>query len=414
MAYDWRDALRRKLPHDLASGFPALPLLCRLFFLQLLEECDADGRIRVGTSAPADALSAMMGAHAGERRLLRQYVPALIDGGFLRHEGAFVCLRPVASSRASNEPGESNELATNETNSQRTERTTNELNEPATSDDASARNHTTGVAKPAESAPAAAPAAVIAENPVVSVDAPAPVAPADAAAGRGEGSGGFPPASLPSLPHSPSLTLPPDPPSDPAVLAESASPSEPTPSMAEVVGAAVRAATEAVAAALAPKPTDEPPTDEKPPREPKPDASRPLPGTPAAEALEALEATQVLRGIVDRPNALALSVGRGAFPAVDVPREIAVADGWLVANPANAKKNGARFLTNWLKRAQERAPRVDPKQSGAFLLPTRGTDAAADAALADAEVKRAEWQRRYDQKQAERAAQAAAAARRTS
>ena len=37
MAYDWRDALRRKLPHDLASGFPALPLLCRLFFLQLLE-----------------------------------------------------------------------------------------------------------------------------------------------------------------------------------------------------------------------------------------------------------------------------------------------------------------------------------------------------------------------------------------
>ena len=403
MSYDWRDALRRKLPHDLASGFPALPLLCRLFFLQLLEECDAEGRIRVGAAQPADVLSAMMGAHTGERRLLRQYVPALIEGGFLRIEGAFVCLRPVAAgvsaaplAPAGNEP---NELATNRTNSQRTERTTNEPDELATSVVVSARNHTTEDVKPAESAPAAAPAAVIAENPVVSVGGPAPVEPVGGASGRGEGPGGFPPASLPSLPHSPSLTLPPDPPSDPAVLAESASPSDPSASMAEVVGAAVRAATEAVAAVLAAKPADEPPTDEKPPREPKPDASRPLPGTPAAAALEALDATQVLRGIVDRPNALALSVGRGAFPAVDVPREIAVADGWLVANPANAKKNGARFLANWLRKAQERAPRVDPQRSGAFTLPQRATD-PVDPVLADIEAKRAEWARRMAEKQA--------------
>ena len=154
-----------------------------------------------------------------------------------------------------------------------------------------------------------------------------------------------------------------------------------------------------VAAVLAAKPADEPPTDEKPPREPKPDASRPLPGTPAAAALEALDATQVLRGIVDRPNALALSVGRGAFPAVDVPREIAVADGWLVANPANAKKNGARFLANWLRKAQERAPRVDPQRSGAFTLPQRATD-PVDPVLADIEAKRAEWARRMAEKQA--------------
>lgn len=138
-----------------------------------------------------------------------------------------------------------------------------------------------------------------------------------------EGSGGSPAASLSSLPHSPSLTLPPTTPSDLAVSGGSAS---------------------------APRP-----------RAPKRDAVRPLVGTPAAEALAAIEATQVLRAIVAQPALLAHALTAGAYPAVDVPREIAAADGWLVANPANAKKNGARFLTGWLLRAQERAPRAVPR-----------------------------------------------------
>ena len=159
----------------------------------------------------------------------------------------------------------------------------------------------------------------------------------DGSGGAADGSGGSPAASLSSLPHSPSLTLPPATPSDPAVLEKSASPG-----------------------ATAPKP-DAPadaPADAPKRRAPKPDASTPPVGTPAAEALAAIEATQVLRAIVDRPAALARAVTSGAYPAVDVAREIAAADGWLVANPANAKKKGARYLTNWLARAQERAPRV--------------------------------------------------------
>lgn len=407
MAYDWRDALRRKLPHDLASGFPALPLLCRLFFLQLLEECDAEGRIRVGAAQPADVLSAMMGAHTGERRLLRQYVPALVEGGFLRLEGAFVCLRPVAAgvaahplALANNEP---NELATNLTNSQRTERTANEPNELTTSVGVSARNHTVDVVKPAESAPSVPAVEPIAENPVVSVEAPAAPAVDAPALEVAEGLGGFPPASLPSLPHSPSLTLPPDPPSDREVLEARATPAEPT--VAEIVGAAVAAGVAAGVAAA--RGTDEPPTEAKPPRTPRPDAPRPLAGTAAAEALEALEATQTLRGIVGRPAALALALTSGAYPAVDVPREIAAADAWLVANPANAKKRGERFAANWFSRAQERAKRVnDPAASGVRPVPAPTPAAANDY---DVEAKRAEWQRKYDEQQAARAAKIARA-----
>lgn len=47
---------------------------------------------------------------------------------------------------------------------------------------------------------------------------------------------------------------------------------------------------------------------------------------------------------------------RQAYPAVELDTEIAKAAAWLVANPKNRKSNVARFLTNWLARAQDRAP----------------------------------------------------------
>lgn len=237
---------------------------------------------------------------------------------------------------------------------------------------------------------------------MVSIEAPAasvPEAAVPEAFRAVEGLGGFPPASLPSLPHSPSLTLPPDPPSDREVLEARATPAEPT--VAEIVGAAVAAGVAAGVAAA--RGTDEPSAEEKPPRTPKkpprtpkPDAPRPLAGTAAAEALDALESTQALRGIVARPAALALALTGGAYPAVDVPREIAAADAWLVANPANMKKRGERFAANWLSRAQERAKRVsDPMASGVRLAPAAPPSAANDY---DVEAKRAEWDRRMAEK----------------
>lgn len=47
-----------------------------------------------------------------------------------------------------------------------------------------------------------------------------------------------------------------------------------------------------------------------------------------------------------------------AFPAIDVQNQIARAELWLNANPANRKSNYERFLLNWLTRAQDNAPRV--------------------------------------------------------
>ena len=45
-----------------------------------------------------------------------------------------------------------------------------------------------------------------------------------------------------------------------------------------------------------------------------------------------------------------------AYPAVDLTTELSKAGAWLLANPKNQKSNYARFLTNWLSRAQDRAP----------------------------------------------------------
>ena len=53
-----------------------------------------------------------------------------------------------------------------------------------------------------------------------------------------------------------------------------------------------------------------------------------------------------------------LSAWVSAYPAVDVPSEIKKAAVWLMANPANKKSNYARFLTNWISKAQDKAPRL--------------------------------------------------------
>lgn len=48
-----------------------------------------------------------------------------------------------------------------------------------------------------------------------------------------------------------------------------------------------------------------------------------------------------------------------AYPAVDIWAEIHKAESWLLSNPKNKKSNYPRFLTGWLSRTQDRAPRVN-------------------------------------------------------
>lgn len=44
-----------------------------------------------------------------------------------------------------------------------------------------------------------------------------------------------------------------------------------------------------------------------------------------------------------------------AFPAVDIQRQLAAMENWLIANPLKAhKKLWRRFIHNWLTRQQER------------------------------------------------------------
>lgn len=139
-------------------------------------------------------------------------------------------------------------------------------------------------------------------------------------------------------------------------------PSRPVPQSAESETSSPPAADDAVASPAAPegrqaasgarggatKARRGAPTDSLPPER----------GTGAARALEALRACPTLWAIVARPNALCVAIGGEAYPAVDVAREIFAAEAWLVANPKNRKSDGPRFITGWLTRAQNSAPRA--------------------------------------------------------
>lgn len=56
-----------------------------------------------------------------------------------------------------------------------------------------------------------------------------------------------------------------------------------------------------------------------------------------------------------------------AYPALSLDAELSKAAAWIIANPKNKKSNYARFLTNWLTRAQDKAP----KQGGGNGQDTR-------------------------------------------
>ena len=54
---------------------------------------------------------------------------------------------------------------------------------------------------------------------------------------------------------------------------------------------------------------------------------------------------------------------KNAYPAVNVDAELKKAAMWLISNPKNRKSDYVRFLTGWLSRAQDRAPRESVAQS---------------------------------------------------
>jgi len=61
-----------------------------------------------------------------------------------------------------------------------------------------------------------------------------------------------------------------------------------------------------------------------------------------------------------------------AYPDIDVAVEICQAEAWYVANPTRRKKNHARFLTNWLSRA-EREQRYGNTEARQYQRPQQRT-----------------------------------------
>lgn len=75
-----------------------------------------------------------------------------------------------------------------------------------------------------------------------------------------------------------------------------------------------------------------------------------------------------------------------AYPALSLDAELSKAAAWVIANPKNKKSNYARFLTNWLCRAQDAAPPARTNESrgrfnGVPMPAQREADNAAAKAL---------------------------------
>lgn len=94
------------------------------------------------------------------------------------------------------------------------------------------------------------------------------------------------------------------------------------------------------------------------------------------------------------PDAL-ISKWKVSCPGIDITREIARAEAWVISNPKQKKSNWERFLTNWMVRAQDRA-RPEGGGNGTGIrndarpwLQRPGEELSPDAQKAIADAKQA-------------------------
>lgn len=71
-----------------------------------------------------------------------------------------------------------------------------------------------------------------------------------------------------------------------------------------------------------------------------------------------------------------IELWQNAYPALNVKIQLSQIAAWLIANPKNRKSNYERFITNWLKREQDRAPRADAGRNYTQSHPTKSERAA--------------------------------------
>jgi hypothetical protein len=126
------------------GSFALLPLYARALAGELLKFADEAGRIYVGAREPWEAIAKLCGATTGDRRLLRQHVPMLIEDRYLVADGEYLVVRNLAKAQRRTKPEPTtSEPGTNEREHEATdERTDNEparvATEPETKSGASA------------------------------------------------------------------------------------------------------------------------------------------------------------------------------------------------------------------------------------------------------------------------------------
>lgn len=105
-----------KLYREERGTFAQLPLVCRGIAMEILKLTDDAGVIRIGRKPPVDAIAFALGATRSDRRALAQYVPMLLEDGFLVHEGDRLIVpnfpRFQSDDRASTTPRTNHEATT--------------------------------------------------------------------------------------------------------------------------------------------------------------------------------------------------------------------------------------------------------------------------------------------------------------
>lgn len=100
-----------RLYRDENGTFAMLPLFARALAKQLLLIADDDGLIELGGRDPVDAIARQLGADTSDRRLLKKYIPMLLEDGYLVAQGGDLVIRKLVERQTNTKPT-SNEVST--------------------------------------------------------------------------------------------------------------------------------------------------------------------------------------------------------------------------------------------------------------------------------------------------------------
>lgn len=93
-----------RLYREEKGKFRMLPLFARALAKQLLIIAGDDGVIELGGLAAEDAIARQLGADTSDRRLLRKYVPMLLEEGYLVHRGDVLIIRKLVERQMDRAP----------------------------------------------------------------------------------------------------------------------------------------------------------------------------------------------------------------------------------------------------------------------------------------------------------------------